>query len=82
MAEVTWRKMATVPYDTSVVEGDELAMSAKNPDSDEHFEVKKSVDNDGAFDVSFPLGHTGRCEWRVQGDKGGVDEGSFEIKSA
>lgn len=72
-------KAVTVEYTDPDVEGKYVTISAKNPETDAEYEVKRDSVNDGEFTVFFPLGYTGNCALLIEGSRGGTEEEVIEV---
>lgn len=74
------RKAVPITWDTALVEGEHAELWAKNPDSDEEFEVKKKIINDGTAHVNFPVDYTGQCAIQIRGENDTADEGVITVE--
>lgn len=82
-AEGIWlenlKTTAVIGYDTNVIKGDHVTVSAANPATDAQLEEKKNVPNDGRVELTFPEGYAGDCLAKVRGSTDGEREFTFSV---
>jgi hypothetical protein len=70
---------AVVGYDTNVIKGDHVTVSAANPATDDQLQEKKNVDNDGKIELTFPEEYEGDCLVKLRGSTDGERELTFHV---
>ena len=70
---ISQRKVVEVGWDTAVVKGSHASMQVEG-------EEKRSVDNDGKANLTFPNDFEGSVEVTVQGSKTGSESGTVTVK--
>lgn len=77
VSEVVDRKVKVLSYDTSVVLGDTIDISATNADTGDV--GTRSAKNQGWFNLFYPLDFEGTDEVTVTGSDGGEDSGEISV---
>ena len=80
MSEVTVksvRKVVVLGWDTSVVKGTHVSISAKGHDGVER--ELRNTENDGAANIYFPSDYSGSVDVVLRGSKGGVAESTVSV---
>jgi hypothetical protein len=79
--EFQQRKTVNVGWDTSVIKGMSVSISAQNTALDEEEEIEvRNTANDGWATITFPFDFEGDCEITVRGSKGGEQSGTVTVK--
>ena len=71
--KVTQRKVVEVGWDTDVVLGSHASMQVND-------EEKRSVENDGKANLTFPNNFEGSIEVTINGSRKGSETGTIEVE--